>query len=91
MVILNGKTCEDLKGGAPLGFCFVFNSESGYVRKEYNFNKMCTTTCLNVYFSILCLRPIDRNSVVHSWDPSAVNGPDARMNKIFYFEQLSVS
>jgi hypothetical protein len=35
--------------------------------------------------------PIDGNSVFHSWHPSAVSGPVAKFNKIFLFEQLSMS
>lgn len=42
-------------------------------------------------FPILCLRSIDGNSVVHSWEPSAMNGPVTRFNKIFFFEQLWMS
>jgi hypothetical protein len=68
---------------------FAFKSESSYVSKEYNFNKINITACINLYLPIWCLLSIYRNSVVRSWDPSAMNGLTARFNKIFFFEQLS--
>ena len=39
---------------------------------------------------MLCIWSIDGNSVAHSWNPSATNGPVAKFNKIFFFEQLSM-
>jgi hypothetical protein len=29
--------------------------------------------------------------LVHSWHPNAMNGPAVKFNKIFFFEQLSMS
>ena len=41
---------------------------------------------------MLCLRSIRGNSAVHSWHPSAMNGPVANVNKmVFFLEHLSTS
>jgi hypothetical protein len=39
---------------------------------------------MNLYLPIFILRSIDRNNVVHEWSGSAMNGPVARLNKIFF-------
>ena len=49
------------------------------------------TVRVNLHFPVLCIWSIDGNSVVHSWHSSAMNAPDAKFNKIFFFEQLSMS
>lgn len=39
---------------------------------------------VNVHFPTLCIWSIDGNSGVYSWHPGAVNGPVAKVNKIFF-------
>jgi len=46
---------------------------------------------VNLHCTTLRLWSKDGNNVVHSWPPSAMNGPVAKFNKIFLFEQLSMS
>ena len=53
-----------------------------------NIIRYCT---INLHFPMLCIRSIDGNSVVHSWHPIVMDGPVAKLNKIFIFDQLSLS
>jgi len=39
---------------------------------------------------MLCLSSIDGNSLLHSWDPTAVSGPITKSNRIYFFEQSSI-
>jgi hypothetical protein len=39
---------------------------------------------VNLHFPMLCIWSIGGNSVVRSWQPGAVNGPHAKLNKIFF-------
>ena len=39
---------------------------------------------INLHFPILCLWSTIGNSVAHSWDASAMNGPVTRLNNFFF-------
>jgi hypothetical protein len=38
---------------------------------------------MNAYFLIACLQAVDGEGMVPSWDPTAMNKPVSRLNKIF--------
>ena len=40
---------------------------------------------------MLCIRSVDGNNVVHSWNPSVMNGAAAKVNKTFFFRTFSTS
>jgi hypothetical protein len=46
------------------------------------------TARVNLNFPLLCIRSMDGNSAVLSRHTSAMNGPVAKLNKIFFFRKI---
>jgi hypothetical protein len=53
-----------------------------------NIIRYCT---INLHFPMLCIWSIDGNSAVHWRHPISMDGPVAQLNKMCFFEQLSLS
>ena len=63
----------------------IFHSETRYARKNIVVHSIIYYCRYNIHFHVLCIWSIDGNSAVHLWHSSAMNGPVAKVNKIFFF------
>ena len=81
------KTCEDLKGGAPLGL--VYSTQRTAMLERIPFYKVqYITACVNLHFPMLSIWTTDGNSVVILWVSSAIQRPVAKFKNIFFFRTV---